>query len=187
MQKFPKWDLKGYSPSCISRSESGIRKVYRIGEEKVVKIYDRGCQDHLLHEWEIAKLAWEENLSIPYPEGLFSVPVGGPGKRNNRGIVMEYIEGIRLDDLIERAHDPQEEVGGILQLHKLEIQKAIHRGFIVGDVGIVNAIFQPRKIRVVLYDFQLWLHKMHKCNVCHNWESFYGKNPIRSYYNFIIE
>jgi len=139
----------------------GFGEVYRLtpphagkflwyGDGKRLKI------EQLQREKEIAKIAYEERISVPKPEGVFKVR--HPKNRDMQpALIMEYIEGLTLKDIYRREKESVSYYK-VLRLAKEEIEKANKTKLIpAGDaVNSGNIIWCPEKEKVYLIDFGLW-------------------------------
>ncbi|MBI4151345.1 hypothetical protein HY496_00100 [Candidatus Woesearchaeota archaeon] len=122
-----------------------------------------GTKDEALR-WEcaVARLLYRSGVSVPRPEGLYTVRIRqresifsrNCSEREESGFVMERIRGQRLDELFSQC--PKD-----IYVHSLweeELQKARDLGFELPDATTRNAFYLPAEQRVVLFDFGFWVH-----------------------------
>ncbi len=140
--------------------------VYRLTSDLVVKFPLRLDQwdaenlrskrvllDRATKEYEMTRSLYDAGISVPRPEGVFSLNVCGEDVcfQDVPAFVMQYIAGIRLSDCWG-AYDARAR-----QLRDDEIMKARSLGFSSGDwLTPKNSIYRPRDDKIVLLDFARW-------------------------------
>ena len=125
-------------------------EVYRISDRHVAKIdYHEFSLGTLEKELEISRELFNGGISVPRPEGIFSVKISKYFSLIN-GFVMEYIRGKEGDKVRNKYMD---HVTGLINI---EIEKVIKLGFCPLDFGLHNSIYVPKEDRVYLIDFAFW-------------------------------
>jgi len=144
-------------------------KVYLIGDRHVAKIKhvpylfllnDQEAVDCLVKEFNITRHLYEEGISVPKPEGIYSMklrsvdnPISWFIPRTFPAFVMEAIYGVSLGSL---KGEEREEA---LDLTRKELTKARrwYTTYDSDDESIWhNTLWVPEQKRVVLIDFEFW-------------------------------
>ena len=152
------YDDNGYEPEYIHQGTAGL--IYKISEEHAAKIaYNRESFQLIEKEHDISKILYENEISVPKPEGIFDVRIGD---NFHRAFVMQYIEGANLDQLYH-SRELQEKLGfsfdDIIKMkvqHTDELWKAINLGFYPWDKGAINCLCSAKEKKPYLIDFAKW-------------------------------
>ena len=149
------------NPEQIGKGVDGT--VYRISEEHVAKIphfstskvkemcLKRFASRGYLNEPLISQSLYDQGISVPKPEGIFSVSLDG---EDRFGFVMEYIEGVNLQKLIDRLGESLTDK--IRPKYWEEVGEARCLGFRTKDTAYRNGIWSPKEEKIYLVDFFGW-------------------------------
>jgi len=163
-------------PYEIGRGAEGI--VYKISDKYVAKV-PRICypdsKKNLRKEFEIAKVLFENGVSVPEPEGIFKIRNLGLTSViiPSEAFIMEYIKGKTGSEFFRdyssfRMVNPNfiespsfagynEEYNHIKKLYEEEIKKAKEIGFLPFDAEFNgNYIWSAERSKLYLIDFGMW-------------------------------
>lgn len=123
--------------------------IHMLGSLYVVKFKIRGGQEWRAFseaENEIAQSLHSNGIAVPKPEGVFNIVRPHDGVIIP-GFVMEYIPG-RVLSHIDNNY--------ATKLWLNELKKARYLGYQLFDAGDHNAIWNERKKKLYLIDFESW-------------------------------
>jgi tRNA A-37 threonylcarbamoyl transferase component Bud32 len=132
--------------------ESSRYRVHKIGDKYVGKFssYERiAC---LNHEYEVCKDAYESGVSVPKPEGIFSV-MHPKEKQIYFAFVMEYING---KTLLEFYKIWKTDITEMWDLAEKENEKLRKINLFNSDARAENIIWNSEKKKIYLIDFGHW-------------------------------
>ncbi len=148
------------------RVNESYDRVLRISETHVVKfpgqligwnMYDALLRDFcfrkLIKGFELQKIAYDLNLSVPKPEGIFEVEIRNPSF-NLPGFVMEYVPGEPLSEILIKKGSCA--ISDITTLMYAELDKAKALDFKPGDTNFANAIWSSVQNKIYLIDLEGW-------------------------------
>ena len=127
-------------------------EIYALSRKYVAKIYRDPSR--LKREHGVSRILQREGISVPRPEGLYTVRLDP--FRLRQGFVMEYIHGIIGEDIV--CKKKYEEIRSkVERLVREEVRKCEDLGFVCNDATrIDNSIYKPKEDKIVLVDFCNW-------------------------------
>ena len=139
--------------NCVCHGDGCGARLYRF-EDKIIKVPKFAYAGHLTDEFKIQKQLFDEGIRVAKPYDLVEVLNNFPDfeLKQNRGILMEFIDGPTLYDLNEELRD------FACRIYEDELSKCAGLGFKTIDTGSHNAIYHPEN-GVYLIDFELWSRK----------------------------
>ena len=144
-------------------NNNGSSEVYRINKIFATKTYIRKEDLYLLeHEFKITRILHSEGISVPKPFGIFNLSLNG-NKKLSSYFIMEYLEGITFyfienslkiePEIKRRFRERKSELEGLMSS---ELKKAEGLGFVTRDCGEFNTIWDWKRNKVYLIDFETW-------------------------------
>ncbi|MEI6058809.1 MAG: hypothetical protein WCP89_03490, partial [archaeon] len=120
--------------------------VYWISDSHVVKVplSDQRDIGYLVRELDVQKELHGRGISVPSPCEIVPILLGN---KPYKGLVMERIHGWSLRDHPD---------SGMIEAYYAEVCRARQMGFVPKDLGAINALWDNRKSRVTLIDFDGW-------------------------------
>jgi len=139
-----------------------FRRVFRISEEYAAKplniLSHNNSISALEYELRILRLAYQAGVHVPRPDRIYQVtlPLHNEGENiNTLALVMEYIEGLRLIEMLESRHPQYDTASAAFDAEK---QNALDLGFEPNDCHHHNAIWN-RERGLYLIDLREWRKK----------------------------
>lgn len=133
-------------------------EVYRLTQKHVGKVLQPWANDRiklLKKENEICKIAYENGISVPKPEGIFNI-MPHEDKKLSISFVMEYVEGPTLKEI---GYNYKDSIlySEVFNLAIEEVAKAKEIGLKPSDHECEeNIIWCEKKEKVYLIDFGWW-------------------------------
>ncbi|MBN1793268.1 hypothetical protein JW826_06305 [Candidatus Woesearchaeota archaeon] len=152
--------------------------IYRLGKDKVAKFEKTIAREipsstgkKTKREYRMGRFLYENGISVPRPHGIELITLSsdtqgvtwprGFSSRAYPAFVMDYIEGVVLDDLVfsinAGTNTPWQERKHARKMYNREIEKVRDLFVAPLDLGLHNSIWNREEDRIYLIDFQGWI------------------------------
>ncbi len=151
---YPRLENEDFFHLPLGSGGDGSVCTVRREDDLVGKYFPRKNNWMAEHEYGIASTLYSAGVSVPKPEGVYTLFLWG-GLLQKPAFVMERIREPKLSQILSKWIDYSRRQELNQKLNR-ELDKARDLGFLLNDTTAYNAFYSEEEDRIILFDFARW-------------------------------